>query len=130
MRRILIFTILAGLFLTAMANAQQLSPQPVTPGQWIKSWLLCGPIPIKEPLDASGSWNHLVDFNTDYLIKAGGEHNLQVKEGDVVKYAKGSARWKLYHSPDSIIDLDKALSKDAPVFAYAYTEVQSDESRI
>ncbi|MFA5817506.1 MAG: DUF4838 domain-containing protein, partial [Bacteroidales bacterium] len=130
MRRILIFTILVALFLKGTTYAQQLPPQPVIPGQWIKSWLLCGPIPIKEPLDASESWGHLVGFNTDYLIKAGGEHNLQVKTGDVVKYTKGSATWKLYNSPDSIIDLDRTVSKAAPVFAYAYTEIQSDENKV
>jgi len=110
--------------------SQTLPVQQILPGEFLKSWLLCGPIPIKEPLDLSESWNHLVGYNTDYLIKAGGEQNLHVKAGDVVKYAKGSAKWKLYTSPDSIIDLCKAISKESPVFAYAYTEVQSDEAKV
>ena len=130
MARTLFLVIIVALFLNASTKAQQLSPQPVIPGQWIKSWLLCGPIPLKKPADASESWDHLVGFNTDYLKKAGGEQNLEVKAGDVVKYVKGTASWILYNSPDSIIDLDKTVSKDALVCAYAYTEVQSDEDKV
>ena len=53
-----------------------------------------------------------------------------VKAGDVVKFRGGSAKWKLYNSTDSIINLDKAVSKADPVFAYAYTEVQAEEDQI
>jgi len=130
MKKLVLVIVFAALFFQSNNCAQQISPQPVIPGQWIKSWLLSGPIPLHEPKDASGSWDHLVGFNTDYLIKAGGEQNLQVKAGDVVRFVKGSVKWKLYDSPDSIIDLDKAVSKEAPVFAYAYTEIQSDENKI
>ena len=130
MGRKLFLIIFIALITKETTNSQQISPQSVTPGQWIKSWFLCGPIPIKEPEDASLSWDHLVGFNTDYLIKSGGEQNPRVKAGDVVRYTKGSARWKLYNSPDPIIDLDKAVSEDAPVFAYAYTEIQSDETKV
>jgi hypothetical protein len=130
MSRTVIIFIFVVLFGNGTIFAQKLSPQPVISGQWIKSWLLCGPIPVKEPEDAVNSWDHLVGFNTDYLKKAGGEQNLQVKSGDVVKYTTGSARWKLYNSPDSIIDLDKTVSNDAPVLAYAYTEIQSDENSV
>jgi len=130
MKKLVLVIVFAALFFQSNNCAQQISPQPVIPGQWIKSWLLSGPIPLHEPKDASWSWDHLVGFNTDYLIKAGGEQNLQVKAGDVVRFVKGSVKWKLYDSPDSIIDLDKAVSKEAPVFAYAYTEIQSDENKI
>ena len=126
-----LFTIIViVLFVRGTTFAQQLSPQQVTPGKWIKSWLLCGPIHLEEPPDASDSWGHLFGFNTDYLFKKGGEQNLHVKPGDVVKYAKGSVKWKLYNSPDSIINLDKAVSTDDMVLAYAYTEIQSDEDKI
>lgn len=130
MSRSLFLIMVVALLLKITAYAQPLPPQRVTPGQWIKSWLLCGPIPVKQPLDASGSWDHLVGFNTDYLVHAGGEQNLRVKAGDVVHYGEGSVWWKLYHSSDSIIDLDKTLSNDDFVMAYAYTEVQSDENKV
>ena len=130
MGRKLFLIIFIALIIKETTISQQISPQPVTPGQLIKSWFLCGPFPIKEPKDASLSWDHLVGFNTDYLTKSGGEQNPRVKAGDVVRYAKGSAIWKLYNSPDLIIDLDKAVSEDEPVLAYAYTEIQSDETKV
>ena len=127
-RKIFFILIFAWVF-TGIVTAQQITPQPIIQGQWLKSWLLCGPIPIMEPKDASDSWDHLVGFNTDYLLKAGGEQHPMVKAGDIVKYPKGSAKWKLYNSPDSIIDLAKVVSKASPVFAYAYTEVKSDDNK-
>ncbi|HZK93988.1 MAG TPA: hypothetical protein VFC67_07260, partial [Prolixibacteraceae bacterium] len=118
------------MFFAGILTAQQITPQPIIQGQWLKSWLLCGPIPAKEPKDAADSWDHLFGFNNDYLQKAGGEQHPIVKAGDVVKFTKGSAKWKLYNSPDSIIDLVRVVSKASPVFAYAYTEVLSDENKV
>ncbi len=130
MVRKLFLIIQIALLFYGITYSQQLLPQPVIPGQWIKSWMLCGPIPLQIPRDASDSWKHLVGFNTDYLLKSGGEQDLKVKTGDAVRYLKGSAKWILFNSPDSIIDLDEALSKDDPVLAYAYSEVQAEETRI
>ena len=54
--------------------------------------------------------DHLAGFSNDYLAKAGGEKKPHIRAGDIVKFKKGSAIWKLYNSPDSIIDLDKVVS--------------------
>jgi len=48
MGRTLFTIIIVALFFKGTTYAQQLSPQPVIPGQWIKSWMLCGPIPLQE----------------------------------------------------------------------------------
>jgi len=130
MNKLVILSFLLTFIVSATAHTQKLEAQPVTPEKWIKSWLLCGPIPLEKPADESESYAHLQGFNTDYLVKFGGEENLSVKAGDVVKFKKGSAKWKLYNSSDSIIDLDKVISKADPVLAYAYTEIQSEEDRI
>jgi len=130
MGKSLILLVIISLLLRIAAFSQPITPQPVIPGKWIKSWLLCGPIPIKEPSDPSEMYNHMEGFNTDYLVKAGGEQNPQIKAGDVVKYVKGSVKWQFYASPDSIINLCKAVSKSAPVFAYAYAEVLSNEAKV
>jgi len=130
MGRSFILIIFVSLVLRATTFAEQITPQPILLGKWIKSWLLCGPIPIKEPVDPSDSWDHLVGFNTDYLAKAGGEQNPHIKSGDVIKILKNSVKWRLYTSPDSIIDLCKSISKESPVFAYAYTEVASNDDKV
>ena len=130
MSRSIFTVIIIALFFQVTSFAQPVNPEPVTPGNWIKSWLICGPIPLKKSADPAESYNHLVGFNTDYLIKAGGEENPKIKVGDAVKYPGGSALWKLYSSPDSIIDLRKTVSRASTVFAYAYTEVISDEAKV
>jgi hypothetical protein len=117
-------------FITLTAVAKQLVQQKIVPGVWIKSWLICGPIPLHEQKDQALSTDHLEGFKTDYLIKAGGENNLHVREGDLVKFRNGRAKWTIYNSPDSVIDLDKAVSKKDPVLAYAYTEIEADKSEI
>jgi len=115
MSRKFVLSILIVLILSETIAAQQLFLQPVVSGQWLKTWLLCGPIPLKVPVNAAETYSHLEG---------------SVKAGDQVKYPGGSAKWKLYNSPDSIIDLDKAVSKADPVFAYAYTEIQASEDKV
>jgi len=118
------------LLICAGANSQKLIPQKIVPGEWIKTWMLCGPVPLQAQKDQSGMSEHLTGFDTDYLIKSGGENNLKIKAGDVLKFKKGSAKWFMFNSPDSVIDLDKALSTKDPVFAYAYTEINAEEKGI
>ena len=132
-KKILISTFII-LFFIGSADSQQTPVKNVIPGEWIKSWLLCGPIPLQRPKDPKQSMEYLpgfVDgFSQDYLTKAGGEKNLTIKTGDVVKYPKGFAKWKLYNSPDSIIQLDKSVGFEDPVFSYAYTEIQADATGV
>ena len=125
----LFLLILVALLHSVTAFSQQLPPQKVIAGKWIGSWLLCGPVSLKEQPDASDSWDHLFGFSTDYLTRAGGEQNLHVIAGDVVRYPGGTAKWKFYSSKDSVIDLDREVSTKSPVLAYAYTEIQSDEDK-
>lgn len=108
----------------------QLPQQKAVPGQWLTSWLLCGPIPLgTDPDESTRGWYHSPGFETDYLKNLGGESNLEVKAGDVVTYPGGKATWTWHQAKDSIIDLRAALSRDAPVFAYAYTELISDKAQ-
>ena len=118
------------LFFKATADSQHITAQRVEPRQWIKSWLICGPIPLQKHKDPSLSYDHLGGFKMDYLKNAGGENNLHVKAGDIVKFKNGSAKWKLYNSPDSVIDLEKAISEKDHVLAYAYTEIQADQAGV
>jgi Domain of unknown function (DUF4838) len=105
-----------------------LTPTPIpelTEGRFLTSWLLLGPIPLQVQTNPEKSFEHLPGFNIDYLTKLGGEKNLTVKAGDIVKLKKGSVTWKYHQSKDSIINLATSVSKAFPVFAYAYTEVEA-----
>ena len=73
MGRSLLLLVIITLILKEPTFAQQIPTQPVVPGLWIKSWLICGPIPIKQPEDPAEAYNHLVGYQTDYLVSAGGE---------------------------------------------------------
>ncbi len=105
-------------------------PQKIIPGQYLKTWLLLGPIPLQTQPDLEKTYDHLPGFTTDYLKKFGGEQNLAAKAGDVVKIGNKSVAWKYHQSTDSIVDLAATLSKSYPVCGYAYTEVQSDEAGV
>ena len=102
----------------------------IADGKFIKSWLLLGPIPLQPQPDMGKSFEHLPGFSTDYLVKFGGERNLRIKPGDIVRLAKGSVTWKAVESEDSIVNLVSAVSKSFPVFAYAFTEVEAIEDGI
>ncbi|HWS00110.1 MAG TPA: DUF4838 domain-containing protein, partial [Prolixibacteraceae bacterium] len=111
-------------------SENNMSPQKIVPGQFLKSWLLLGPIPLQVQPDPEKSWDHLPGFNTDYLKNSGGENNLAVKAGDIIKTGKKSIAWKYVQSADSIIDLAATLSKSFPVCGYAYTEVDAAEAGV
>ncbi len=125
-----IFIIIIILFFKSTAYSQKIPEQRVTPEEWIKSWLICGPIPLQKHKDPSLSYDHNGDFKMDYLKNAGGENNLHVNAGDIVKFKNGSAKWQLYNSPDSVIDLEKAIAEKDYVLAYAYTEIQADQAGV
>jgi len=106
-------------------TAQKLPNTVVVDNQWIKSWLLCGPFDLQKPADPSKYWNHLDGYEKDVLSKSGGETNLIASAGGIVKVGKKSLKWIAHTTTDSAIDLRAVLSRDSPVFAYAYTEVYS-----
>lgn len=103
-------------------------PLKVSNGQWIKTWLLCGPFELQKTVDPAKAWDHLDGYENNFLAKLGGESNLTIKPGSVVKAGKKSLKWIAHTAADSAVDLRAVLSRDAPVFAYAYTEVISDET--
>ncbi len=126
----LLFLFLFQLIAFSGTGENAMVPQIIIPGKFVKSWLLLGPIPLQAQTDPEKSWDHLTGFNVDYLKNFGGEKNLTVKAGDIVKLDKKTVVWKQWKSSDSIVDLEVALSKSNLVFAYAYTEVDAAEAGI
>ena len=122
--------LLVGLFVFSQLKSQNNFQQEVVPGEWVKQWLLLGPVPLKEHEDISKSGMHYPGFETDYLVKAGGETNPKIKAGDAVKLKTGTLRWKQVLAEESEIDLVKEVSKMAPSLAYAYTEVECKQEGI
>ncbi len=110
--------------------AQKLPQQTVIDSQWVKNWLLCGPFDLQKLTDPAKSWNHLDGYEKDVLCKLGGENNLVVTAGTTLKSGQKSVTWIAHTSSDSAIDLRALISRDAPVFGYAYTEVYSDKDEM
>lgn len=129
MFRLLSIHLVACLLFFRTGYSQNLPIQKPITNKWIKTWLLCGPIPLEPLTDPSKGWNHLGGYETDYLQSLGGETNIRVKAGDVVKFPNGTAKWTLHTTTDSVIDLRKTLTRNAPVFAYAYTEITADQDK-
>lgn len=130
MGKLIFAVVFLALAIKSTVFATPLAPQPVVAGQWVKSWLLCGPIPLKFWNDPVKAWGHIQGFTDDYLLSLGGEANLKVKDGALVKLKKGTLKWSSYSTPDSIVDLRKILSRESPLCAYAYTEVIADEDKV
>ena len=126
-RSILLLCLLSAVF--SGVSAQEPVNKLVS-GQWLHSWLLCGPIPLQEDSSPEQSWQHYPEFHTDYLLKSGGEGGLKVKAGDVVRFKGSSIRWKYVNAPDSIIDLVANVSRISPAAAYAYSEVECSEEGV
>ncbi len=95
--------------------------------KWMTGWNLLGPLPLEESANES---IHLPDFEKDFLAKSGGETNPKVKVGQTVKVGNTKLKWIHHNDPDSIINLDEAVSKRSYVAAYAYKEIHSDEEGI
>lgn len=95
----------------------------LVPGQWLQSWLVCGPIPLQDHSSPEQLLLHQPGYEKDYLSKAGGEANPKVKAGDIIKLKGSSIRWKYINAPDSIVDLVANVSKTTRAVAYAYSEV-------
>jgi len=121
------------LFVLGLAGMEGKGQEPVSelvPGEWIRTWLLCGPIPLQANTDPALSGLHYPGFETDYLVRLGGERNLKVKADDVVRLKGGAIRWKYVHSSDSVIDLVARVSRMSPAAAYAYAEVECRQEGI
>lgn len=99
----------------------------VKDGEWLTTWLLCGPFPIGDESGIDTDAGHLPKFDTDFL---GDEANVTPKAGQTISYQGKSYSWVAYQSPDSMIDLDAAVSRKDFVCAYAYTDIQSPQEKV
>ena len=92
--------------------------------EWITNWYLLGPIQLEESFNEV---DHLVGFETEVLASHGGESNFNIDIGKVVTFNNSSSAWTKYSSPDSTINLDKAISNKSYIAAYAYKEILTED---
>ena len=81
---------------------------------YITKWLVLGPF-------------FPGDLNTDFLVDAGGEANIQPQEGDTITTMEGKTlTWKRYNTKGNIVDLVDAVGYHENSIAYAFCTLQSN----
>ena len=68
MYRKIVLIIVIFLFFKATADSQQITAQRVLPQEWIKSWLLCGPISLQQPENPYMPNDHLDGFKLRHAL--------------------------------------------------------------
>ena len=102
------------LFMLPVAHAQNDVPIHPVDGEYIKEWLLLGPF-------------FPDDLDKDFLVDAGGEANIEPKEGDTVVTAKGDTlTWKRHQTNRSIVDLLIVVGNYDYATAYAFCNLKSN----
>ena len=99
-------------------------------GEFLTSWLLCGPIPLEAVPEGVADIRHLPGFEADFLAAHGGETNPSIEAGQTETFEGGSAAWFVFDSPTNEVSLDEALSNDEFVAAYGYCEIESATDRV
>ena len=125
----LICLLAAGAFLPAFAPRAAAAPPTYDlthAGEFMKTWLLCGPFPLQEENRHYTDDLHLQGFDKDWLADSGGETALiQPSEGATVPGPDGPIPWRLNTTSEDFTDLDQAVTTDPAVFTYAYCEIDS-----
>jgi len=98
------------------ADAQNNVPINTVNGEYIKEWLVLGPF-------------FPDDLGKDFLADAGGEKNVNPKEGDTVTTKDGRRlTWKRYRTEEDSTSLIKAVGGHEGATAYAFCILLSDST--
>ncbi len=102
------------LFMLPVAQAQNDVPIHPVDGQYITEWLVLGPF-------------FPDDLEKDFLVDAGGEANIEPKEGDTVVTAQGKTlTWKRCQTNRSFVDLLNVVGNYQHATAYAFCTLKSN----
>ncbi len=121
------FTLIFTLITTLTAQTPTIKYEE---GQWIKTWLLCGPVFLEKTEGPVSEIEHLPGFEIDYLEQIGGEAKPEIKPGQTFSFNGGDLTFTPFTSEQDKIDLDIAVSKSDKVLAYAYCEIESAEDKV
>jgi len=127
-------SLIAGLCLFALLACPVWADVPVyrgePSGEFLRTWLLCGPFRLKDLDDSAPIVVHLPGFETDFLKEHGGETDPRIEEGQTVTFDGGSNKWFTYTTDGFSVDLDEAISPDMFLVGYGYCEIESPEDRV
>lgn len=113
------------LSLLAVLNTPAVEPS----SNYLRDWLLLGPIATEGRLPEAGDLFHLKGFDRNYFEAQGEEGAVAPEVGQKVVYPGGEATWVAYASPTDDVNLQEVFGKIDFNLVYAYTEVESASER-
>ena len=109
-----LFACLSFYFVVSVLNAQNRVPTHPVDGEYIKEWLVLGPFFPN-------------DLEKDFLADAGGEGDIDPREGDTVTTADGTTlTWKQYQAKGDYIYFNDAIVELENATGYGFCVLQSE----
>ena len=105
------------------------SYQGLQPDEFMKTWLILGPIPVSDRETKPDEETQKKAFATDFLAEHGGESGIQPKPGLIHQIKGEEYTWQLVQSEDDIVDLVEIYGKKEFVVAYAWAEIEMQEAK-
>jgi CubicO group peptidase (beta-lactamase class C family) len=127
MKRVPAVTTIALLYLNCVAvaiAADSASYHDLKPDQFMRQWLVIGPIPVPNKDGAADEAIQKHAFSEDLLAAQGGEANLHPHPGLKVKAGDNELEWRSLVATNDIVD----LGSNAPNFAITYAWAEIDMS--
>ncbi len=110
-------------------NSESVRYNGLIPDEFMKNWLILGPIPIfKDDKDQTEELQKKA-FADDLLSQYGGEIGIRPKSGFTCKIDDKDLQWKIINSADNKIDFIKLFGQKDYAIAYAYTEIDMPSAR-
>ncbi len=100
----------------------------VSPGEFVKTWLVLGPIPVSGDGADADTETQKNAFAEDFLGQHGGEAGIQPEVGLTHQIGGQEYEWQLVESETNIIDLIETYGEKEFVVAYAWAEFESSEA--
>jgi CubicO group peptidase (beta-lactamase class C family) len=110
----------------AQDAAETASYQGVQPDEFMKAWLLLGPIPISDE-PQPGEEAQKEAFAIDFLADQEGETGVQPKPGSTNEVGFREYIWHFVQSESDIVDLDEIFGMEEFAVAYAWAEIEVAE---
>jgi CubicO group peptidase (beta-lactamase class C family) len=131
--KVLLRVLVTWLFVATLiqsARATDAQYSSVAPDQFMKEWLLVGPIPAQQG-EATPNFENArkMGLEPDLLDKAGGEAKIRPEAGKKVAARGGQYEWRAYDSSSDVVNLIDAIGKHDFAIAYAAATIESPEEQ-
>jgi CubicO group peptidase (beta-lactamase class C family) len=110
-------------------NSNPASYKGLTSDEFMKKWLILGPISIFKDDKDQGEELQKKAYAEDFLSQYGGEAGIKPSADMVCKIGDKDLQWKFISSDEDIIDLVKIFGQKDYAIAYAYADIDMPSAR-